>query len=166
MLIIMYRKHVFIFYMHLNILRDLGGPKQQKAHVLQITPCSFQVWKPPLGSPCSPAASGRLIFWPCFHGNKNYMGEKRGKKSSCNRWHFPAQKVGFFPGQDFFPVFFFSQESKGWDMPWCGGGWAAVGCPCRLLHSEQQHGSRGFNAIIYGHFAAVEVAIWLKKGVF
>lgn len=117
MLIIMYRKHVFIFYMHLNILRDLGGPKQQKAHVLQITPCSFQVWKTPLGSPCSPAASGRLIFWPCFHGNKNYMGEKRGKKSSCNRWHFPAQKVGFFPGQDFFPGFFFPRRSRGGTCP-------------------------------------------------
>lgn len=114
----MYRKHVFIFYMHLNILRDLGGPKQQKAHVLQITPCSFQVRKPPLGSPCSLAASGRLIFWPCFHGNKNYMGEKRGKKSSCNRWHFPAQKVGFFPGRDFFSsCFFFPRRARGGTCP-------------------------------------------------
>lgn len=51
MLIIMYRKYIFIFYMHLNILRDSGAPKQQKAHVLQITTCSFQISKPPQGFP-------------------------------------------------------------------------------------------------------------------
>lgn len=57
-----------------------GSPRQQKAHVLQITSCSFQVQKSPKGVPCSLAASGQLILWLCFHGNKNWMGEKRRKK--------------------------------------------------------------------------------------
>lgn len=151
--------------MHLNILRDLGAPKQQKAHVLQITPCSFQVWRPPQGFPHSLAASGQLIFWLCFHGYKIEWVKRKGEKNSCNRWHLPAWKMEFSQTRKFFPGFF-SQESRRWDIPWCGGRWALVGCPCCLVYSEYEHGSWDFNAIFYGLFAAIEVAIWLKTHVF
>lgn len=67
------------------------------------------------------------------------MGEKRReKKSSCDGWHFRARKVGFSQAGVFFQDFF-SQENKGWDVPHCGDGWAVVGGPCCLLHSEQQN---------------------------
>lgn len=43
-----------------------------------------------------------------------------------------------------------------------GYGWAAMGRHCCLLYSEQLYQSIGFNAIIHGHFAAIEVVIYLK----
>lgn len=131
--------NVFTFYMHLNILRDLGAPKQQKAHVLQITPCSFQVWKPPQGFSHSPAASGQLIFWPRFHGNENWMGEKRGEKrvlvmggtSELGKWDFP--RLGCFSR-----IFFPGQQGVGCAALWRwmgGSGWPLL--PAAFRAAEQ-----------------------------
>lgn len=146
-------------------MRDLGAPKEQKAYVLQITPCSFQVWKPPQGLPHSRAASGQPIYCPCFHGNKNWMGEKRGEKSSCNRWRFPVWKVGFSQAgllifQDFFPRK--QKEGHALMWRWMGGS----GLPLLPAAFRPAAPALRFNAVIYGHSAATEVLTWLKASVF
>lgn len=88
------------------------------------------------------------------------MGEKRGEKvlviGGISQF---GKKVS--PRLDyFFSRIFFAGEKKEGMWRWMGSS------ELPKLHSEQQHWSPGFNVVIYGHFAAMEVSIWLKKSVF
>lgn len=91
------------------------------------------------------------------------MGGKRGEKVLVIGGISQFGKRDF-PRLDYlFSRIFFFLEGRRKGTPWCGDGWAAEGCPSCLLCSEQQHRAGGFNDVIYGHFAATEVSIWLKE---
>lgn len=74
------------------------------------------------------------------------MGEKRGEKSSRNKWHFPVWKEGFSQaGLLNFQDFFFSRREEGRarpDVEMDGQQWVAQAACC--IHSS----STGLQALM------------------